>query len=52
MDLEIKLTDNHLQEIKNITKSKTNTIQSIFMRKSTQAHIEEKSTDIDIEVAI
>ena len=50
MDLQIKLTDNHLNEVKAINKGKTQTIQSIFMRKSAQGNsFEEKQTDANIE---
>ena len=52
MDMQIKLTDNHLAEIKAIKLSKTQAITS-FMRKSTQQVKEEdKQNEVTLEQAI
>ena len=51
MDLQIKLTDNHLAEMKAIKMNKTQAI-SMFMRKSTQQNIDEKQGEATLEQAI
>jgi hypothetical protein len=52
VDMQIKITDNHLAELKNINKSKTQALAS-FMRKSTQFQIEhDKASETNLEQAI
>jgi len=51
MDMQIKLTDNHLAEMKAIKMNKTQAITSMFMRKSTQL-ADEKPTEADLEQAM
>ena len=51
MDLQIKLTDNHLAEMKAIKMNKTQAINQ-FMRKSTQQMYDEKPNEANLEQAI
>ena len=51
MDLQIKLTDNHLAEIKAIKMNKTQAI-SHLCRKSTQQMHDEKPNEVNLEQAI
>ena len=51
MDLQIKLTDNHLAEMKAIKMNKTQAINQ-FMRKSTQQMYDEKPNEVNLEQAI
>ena len=51
MDLQIKLTDNHLAEIKAIKMNKTQAI-SHLSRKSTQQMHDEKPNEVNLEQAI
>jgi hypothetical protein len=52
MDMQIKLTDNHLAEIRAIKMNKTQAISSMFLRKSTQQTADEKPTEASLEQAM
>ena len=52
MDMQIKLTDNHLAEIRAIKMNKTQAISTMFLRKSTQQIADEKPTEANLEQAM